>query len=204
MSTPKSPAIVKASPKVAAQYPSTLGDATADMILKSCDNERFYVAKAIMAVASPMFKDMLAAARPEADRMEDKGKRDEEALVVNMSEDSWTLNALLRICYPLAKPPLSELGPLRRTLQLLEASRKYAIAPVRDTCAEYLYKYVLPLDPMSVYVVAYKYGMENLAKAAAEGTMNCSQEEVLNCNMPETDTTSYRTVRRIFAFRKEC
>ena len=105
---------------------------------------------------------------------------------------------------PISNPLLTELGPSSQVLQLLEASRKYAIAPVMDTCKEYLRKHHLPKDPMGVYVIACKYGMEDLARTAAIGTLGESQEKVLDCNRPETGAVTFACVQRLRAFRKEC
>ena len=47
---------------------------------------------------------------------------------------------------------------------------------------------------MDVYIIACKYGMENLAKLAAEKTLNLPLDSILDCKRPETDDINFTCV----------
>ena len=83
---------------------------TADIIIRTSDNVDFYVYKAILAIASPFFDDMFSLAQTAATPTDNVTQ---DPVVV--SEDSDTMDCLLRLCYPTDDPTLvKRLGTVER------------------------------------------------------------------------------------------
>ena len=72
--------------------------AKADIILRSSDNIDFRVFKLLLSLASPFFETLFDIPQP-AEEVGDQEVKDGLA-VVRVTEDSKTLDALLRFCYP--------------------------------------------------------------------------------------------------------
>jgi hypothetical protein len=91
----------------------------ADLIIRSSDHANFRVHKPILAMASPVFKDLLSLPQPS----------DSESIdglpMVQLSEDAELLNILVSMLYPVcpATPKSYE-----KVLDLLAAAQKYEMA----------------------------------------------------------------------------
>ncbi|KAH9899481.1 hypothetical protein C8Q73DRAFT_833338 [Cubamyces lactineus] len=102
-----------------AAYP--FNKAAADAILRSCDNVDFWVRRSILAEASCIFEDMLSIPQPPPGALDDDDTKD-GLPVIRLTEDSQTLDKLLRLCYPIDDPDFATLDELR---PVLEAAMKY-------------------------------------------------------------------------------
>ncbi|KAI9064905.1 hypothetical protein FKP32DRAFT_1648656, partial [Trametes sanguinea] len=102
-----------------AAYP--FNKAAADAILRSSDNVDFWVRRSILAEASCIFEDMLTIPQPPPDALDDDDTKD-GLPVIRLTEDSQTLDKLLRLCYPIDDPDFNTLDELR---PVLEAAMKY-------------------------------------------------------------------------------
>ncbi|OSD04474.1 hypothetical protein PYCCODRAFT_1363782, partial [Trametes coccinea BRFM310] len=102
-----------------AAYP--FNKAAADAILRSSDNVDFWVRRSILAEASCIFEDMLTIPQPPPDALDDDDIKD-GLPVIRLTEDSQTLDKLLRLCYPIDDPEFGTLDELR---PVLEAAMKY-------------------------------------------------------------------------------
>ncbi|KAI0371626.1 hypothetical protein BV20DRAFT_965361 [Pilatotrama ljubarskyi] len=102
-----------------AAYP--FNKAAADAILRSSDNVDFWVRRSILAEASCIFEDMLSIPQPPPGALDDDDIKD-GLPVIRLTEDSQTLDKLLRLCYPIDDPEFSTLDELR---PVLEAAMKY-------------------------------------------------------------------------------
>ncbi|KAI0037662.1 hypothetical protein FA95DRAFT_1506711 [Auriscalpium vulgare] len=118
--------------------------ARADVILRSCDNVQFHVTKHTLSIASPVFNDMFTLNAPLNDAAADE--LCDGLPVVRMSEDSTTLDVLLRWCYPVARPPLTSLD---NTRCLLAATHKLDIHAFDDTIQDALQTHLMR-DPMGM------------------------------------------------------
>ncbi|RPD64052.1 hypothetical protein L226DRAFT_569543 [Lentinus tigrinus ALCF2SS1-7] len=131
-------------------------DLSADIILRTPDLIDFYVHSPILSYASPVFSSMLSLPQPgHAIRTEQP--------VVDVSEDSQALDRLLRLCYPMLKPELSE---LREIVPVLKAALKYEMEwPVLLLSKDLLG--MVPSSPLKVWAAACRAGLEDVARAAA-------------------------------------
>ena len=95
----------------------------ADIILRSSDGVNFHVHSIILAEASPVFADMLSIPQPAntMSRIKSKGVSEGKP-IVNLSEESQTLDRLLRLCYPVRDPVLDTLSDV---YPVLSAAMKY-------------------------------------------------------------------------------
>ncbi|KAG9227085.1 hypothetical protein CCMSSC00406_0008285 [Pleurotus cornucopiae] len=74
-----------------------------DIVLRSCDSVDFHVCKCIVLVVSPIFRDMFSLPHsPAANQYE--GMKP----VIDMREDAFLLDALLRFCYPVESPKITD------------------------------------------------------------------------------------------------
>ncbi|KAI8982744.1 hypothetical protein BD414DRAFT_442764 [Trametes punicea] len=102
-----------------AAYP--FNKAAADAILRTSDNVDFWVRRSILAEASCIFEDMLSIPQPPPGALNDDDIKD-GLPVIRLTEDSQTLDKLLRLCYPIDDPEFTTLDELR---PVLEAAMKY-------------------------------------------------------------------------------
>lgn len=126
----------------------------ADVILSSSDNVHFRVHRAILMIASPFFDSMFRLPQPPDAR--------DDIPVVHVTEDSYTLDVLLRMCYPVARPAMT-LGLISSAL---EAANKYDMCIVKASLKEDLRHYISSY-PLRVFVVACRLEDESIATAAA-------------------------------------
>ena len=98
---------------------SPFDGSTGNLALQSSDGVEFHCFSQILISASPVFEGMVTVGNPTLDFLNAANHRP----IVPMSEDSKTLDALLRLIYPIQKPlqpcSLEDIEPL------LEASMKY-------------------------------------------------------------------------------
>ncbi|KAH9837621.1 uncharacterized protein C8Q71DRAFT_553598 [Rhodofomes roseus] len=135
---------------------------SADVVLCTLDDIDFLVHAQILCMASDVFESMLSIPQPNVSDPRDV--HTETGLpLVHVSEDSQTLDRLLRLCYPVADPKLCSLDDIK---PVLAAAVKYqmeeAIALMKDKV-----KSLCMDSPLPVYVVACELDLEDLAHQAA-------------------------------------
>ena len=84
--------------------------------------------------------------------------------MVDFSEDSQTLDHLLRLCYPIIDPVIKELTEVE---DALEAAMKYQMVEA-TVILQALLRTFGPSDPLKVFVIACRLQLEAEAKAAAQ------------------------------------
>ncbi|KAI0675756.1 hypothetical protein C8Q78DRAFT_347035 [Trametes maxima] len=130
----------------------------ADFVLRSSDHIDFHVHRVILIMASSVFETMLALPQPAEDAKIEKP-------LVDVTEDSETLDVLLRVCYPTSAPELQDVLLLRK---VLEAATKYDIPAVLTMVKKAMVQpELLDSDPLRIFVIACRFGMEPEAQAAA-------------------------------------
>ncbi|TFK92636.1 hypothetical protein K466DRAFT_595104 [Polyporus arcularius HHB13444] len=131
-------------------------DPSTDLTLRTPDLIEFYVQSHILSYASPVFSSMLSLPQPE------DGSRAQRP-VIDVSEDSQALDRLLRLCYPVLKPKLSELEDI---VPVLKAALKYEMEwPVFLLSKDLLA--MIPSNPLKVWAAACRAGLEDVAREAA-------------------------------------
>jgi hypothetical protein len=131
--------------------------AQADVILRSKDSVLFYLHKSILSFVSPVFLDMFSLPQPPS------GEND-ALLVIDVTEDSKTIDCLLHHFYPVPAPVINE---LRDIADVLEAARKYQIEHATRLVKLKLLDFINS-KPLQTYAIACLFHLEEEAKAAAE------------------------------------
>jgi BTB/POZ domain len=134
-------------------------DTAADIVLRSCDGVDFCVYKIVLALASPFFKDMFSL--PVTTAMEQTDCKSPP--VIDLSEHSQTVDRLLRLCYPISDPVITELTGVD---DALEAAIKYQMEEATSILTALLRTFA-PAEPLEVYVIACRLQLEPEAKEAA-------------------------------------
>ena len=154
---------------------------SADIIIRSSDSVDFYVQKAIVAEASPVFAGMFTIHIPAPasldtastqQRLDDAPQGNLQLYrdgipIATVVEPSLVLDSLLRFCYPTAPPDLSNLNTL---CDVLDAARKYMM----ESLAEYLTKHFVSRaekEPFQVYALAASRGMKDEMEVAASQSL---------------------------------
>lgn len=131
-------------------------DKDADVILRSRDKVDFYVHKVVLSLASPFFKGMFTLVQAPSDS--------KQVPVIDMTEDSTTLDHLLRYCFPVRKPVISDIPT---AVGVLEAAKKYGLEEALEG-VQGVFHPLAASDPLQLYAISCHFGWEVLAKEAAK------------------------------------
>lgn len=145
-----------------------------------------------MVVASPFFRDMFSLPDSPGTNVYQEGKP-----VIDMQEMSLTLDNLLRFCYPIENPKISD----RKTFQnVMAAADKFGM--------EFLFEAILgsyithaTVSPMERYGIARRFGISQLAKDSMRSCLDYSLPELID-QAQDTDLTylSARDYDRVFQY----
>jgi hypothetical protein len=146
----------------------------ADIILRSSDNVDFRVFRQLLIISSPIFERMLSSPQPA--ETESYLSSQDGLPVIQLSESSEVLEALLMFCYPRwsAKP---ELDTLEEIKSVLEAAIQYDMEDVKDILQEML---VAPrfvedkVGHLRVFGIAVRYQLKEAAEVAMQYTLRHS------------------------------
>jgi len=124
----------------------------ADIILHTSDDVHFYVHLVVLGLTSGFFEGMEKLPQPAGGS---------ERAILLVSEDSATLDALLRFMYPCDKPAIND---VMRIGDVLRAAVKYQVDDVVKQLKKQLSMFD---DPLHVFTVACLADLEDLAYQAA-------------------------------------
>lgn len=172
-------------------------NAGADFILRSCDGVDFPVHRSILAVASPVFKDMLTLGDAAPDEMNNG-----LPVCTTITEDNVALRTLLRFCYPREHPTALSLDEV---IPALAAAFKYqmegtqAMAALKTQLTAHA-----PTDTLRVFVVAVRYGLEDEARIAARAALHHDVYHVMSQNVGELAHFPATALQRLVQFMQQC
>jgi hypothetical protein len=171
------------------------------VVLRSSDNVDFFVFKSILAKVSVVFRDMfdLPNAAPEVSSPLESDNQRHGLPVIQVTETSSTLNIILRLCYPVENPDLSNLDDIRL---FLEARRKYMIEAFDQTIKDALVQ-ITESQPFAVYALASLYALEDVANDAAKQMLYFSKADVLVDESALKDITGEQYLR-LTQYRRDC
>lgn len=138
-------------------------DEEANIVLVSSDNVLFHVQRVILALASPFFKSMFSLNQPPVVEGE-AVIQPEQSDPIPVPEDCLVLDSLLRFCYPVRDPVITDITFLG---EVLEAAMKYemdqATFVLRQLIAD-----EIPESALHVFAVVCRLELEDDARQAAE------------------------------------
>ena len=171
------------------------------VVLRSSDDVDFFVFKSILAKVSVVFRDMfdLPDATPKIPSPLELENQRYGLPVIQVTETSSTLNIILRLCYPVENPDLSNLEDIR---SFLEARRKYMIEAFDQTIKHALAQ-IAESRPFAVFALASRYALEDVANDAAKQMLCFSQADVLVDNSALKDITGEQ-YHRLTQYRRDC
>ncbi|CCM05882.1 uncharacterized protein FIBRA_08119 [Fibroporia radiculosa] len=173
-----------------ASYP--FNKANADVILRSSDNVDFHVHQVILGLASDFMEDMFS--------LPQSLTSNKDLPVVEVTEESETLDHLLRLIYPTQDPVLEDIMAVGR---VLKAAIKYQMDIVTARLRGVLTVYV---DPLRLYTIACGTYLEQEAKSAVLEWCDSSDLN-LESYVPEMDEISagayYRALQFYSMFKGE-
>ncbi|KAI0794173.1 hypothetical protein C8Q74DRAFT_561290 [Fomes fomentarius] len=134
----------------------------ADIILRTCDGVDFRVYSHVLILASSFFETMLSL--PQSQSQNEDSEAIDGCPVIPVSEDSETLETVLRICYPIDQD-----DPSRSLMQIekaLKAALKYDMGmPVKVLQKELIAG--TDTDALRTWAIACRTGLEDAARHAA-------------------------------------
>ncbi|KAH9884783.1 hypothetical protein C8Q73DRAFT_669704 [Cubamyces lactineus] len=161
---------------------------TADLVLRSRKGLDFRIRSQIIIEASPVMDAKLAGLRSSI-------QYGGSASILDMAEDSSTLELLLRICYPIVNPPLDNL-PLEDLETALRAALGYEMELPVAMLVEELSRRA-EHAPISVWSAACRTRREDVAGRAAERMLTFASLDLEHFN----DLTGI-TAGQLFRLRK--
>ena len=186
---------------------SPFDDKTADIILRSSDSIHFYVNQFVLSLASPIFRDMFELGKPVdpdvspplalADSCSRPSSRHQ---IIDVSEPSSTLDLLLRFCYPVEEPKISQVSDVANVLR---TASKYEMSGVIDRLSHCLRDPKYASDPRQLYSVACRYGMREVAAIAAKASLRSYMPSFESCTT-RSGSVPASAYNNLLAYRKQC
>lgn len=134
--------------------------AKADVILRSSDNVDFRVFRLFLSLSSSLFETLFDLPQPSEEDLTDAETKD-GLPVISISEDSRTLDALLRFCYPCTLTENPSLNCFTDVIKVLEAARKYSLDEVENTIRKTLFNpAILEDNPLRCFAIARQARMQ--------------------------------------------
>lgn len=173
-------------------------DEDADIVLRASDGVNFKMYRVILGKASPVFKHMFTL--PQSPSVVDDREFCDGLPVVDMAEDSHTLDILFRFCYPCERPELKSLDDIHR---VLAAADKYDMEAVVAQ-ARRLWRSIAALDPLRAFAIACKMRWGEEARFAARLSLREPVWPLEPPMAPEFKDISADTVIRLMSYHRRC
>ena len=174
--------------------------AKADIILRSSDNVDFRVFKLFLSLASPFFETLFDIPQPAED---EGGQEVKDGLaVVPVTEDSKTLDALLRFCYPCTLADDPKLEVLQDVMQLLEAGRKYSLDVIEKKARQAIANpKILEAEPLRCFAIAHRGRLREETLLAAKYTLT---QPLIPSWFQEVDLVTATDLLSLLTYHKKC
>ncbi|KAJ8507808.1 hypothetical protein ONZ45_g9862 [Pleurotus djamor] len=159
----------------------------ADMVFRSSDGVDFRVHKIIFRLTSPFFENLLSVPQPTEKSPEEYS---DGAPVIPFTEDSATLDLMLRFCYPGDNP---DQGTAEQLTKVLVAAEKYQIASlIRSLEQVYLSwgRGEIGNRPVKVFILACRYRWGKVAEACARSSLSHTTGALMK-QFEQVDVTSF-------------
>lgn len=157
----------------------------ADAIIRTCDEVSFYVHKLILSLSSSFFRDMFTVVHSRVDATGNNiSTSPSNALAV--SEDSRTMDCLLRMVYPGHRPTMEQPS---LACNVWKAARKYHVRVAEDIALERLHM-LMPDHELGMFAIACDMQNEEEARRAANAwlkTRSGGSSGILYTTLAEAD-----------------
>lgn len=144
----------------------------ADIILRSSDNVDFRIFKLFLSLTSPSFEAMFQTPQPAPAQASNDQEIKDDLVVIRVRENSKTLDTLLRFCYPCTLAEDPKLEVLKDLVDVLEATRTYALKTIERKVLEALSNpTILAAEPLRCFVIARRGRAHEQTLLAAKYTL---------------------------------
>ncbi|KAI6001109.1 hypothetical protein F5J12DRAFT_251464 [Pisolithus orientalis] len=173
----------------------------ADVILRSSDDVDFRVFKLFLSLASPFFETLFDLPQP-SDEMSTDVEFKDGLPVVPVSEDSKTLDPLLRFCYPCTLSEDPVLDDFRDVVNVLEAAKKYSLDGIERTVCKSLFNpKILETNPLRCFAIACRARMQNECALAAKYAL---REPLVPMWFEEIELITASELLLLLTYHKKC
>ena len=174
--------------------------AKADIILRSSDNIDFRVFKLFLSLASPFFETLFDIPQP-AEANGDQEVKD-GLVVVPVTEDSKTLDTLLRFCYPCTLADDPNLTKLKDVIDLLGAAGKYSFDVVeKKICHALSNPKILEAEPLRCFAIARRGQLREETLLAAKYTLT---QPLIPSWFKEINSITAADLLALLTYHREC
>ena len=174
--------------------------AKADIILRSSDNIDFRVFKLFLSLASPFFETLFDIPQPTEENGDQEIK--DGLVVVPVTEDSKTLDALLRFCYPCTLADDPKLEVLKDAMDVLEAARKYSLDAIETKARQAIVNpKILKADPLRCFVIAHRGRLREETRLAARYTLT---QPLIPSWFQEIELLTATDLLSLLTYHKKC
>ncbi|KAJ6525905.1 hypothetical protein DFH09DRAFT_936424, partial [Mycena vulgaris] len=167
-------------------------DPDADVILRSSDDVDFWVHRAVLSLASPVFRTMFTL--PQVDT-------DPDFPIIPVSESALLLDRALRFWYPGADIGAQTLGELREVLVIIIL--KYDMQFAVPCAKERLRRHLRP-HPVAVFAIAYRHEWTDIAQEAAKASLALPLRTFGPANRSELQYISGDAYHILLQYHFEC
>ncbi|TBU53691.1 hypothetical protein BD310DRAFT_980918 [Dichomitus squalens] len=153
--------------------PHPFNQPSADITLRTSNAVDFHVHTAVLSIVSPVFATMFQLPQPQQPHREEATGTPPTRPIIEVAEDSRSLDPLLRLCYPVKK---AELRTPKEIQPVLAAAIKYDM----EWPTEILTKAALDCAssyPLGVWATGCRLGLESVARRGAEAYVESVQED---------------------------
>ncbi|KAF9494274.1 hypothetical protein BDN71DRAFT_1001434 [Pleurotus eryngii] len=177
---------------------SPFDDPDTDIILRSSNNVNFHVYSVILKLVSPIFRDMFSIPQPTTQTSQT------EKPIVQMEEDSTTLDTMLRLCYPGPDPRVTKYAQLTSILRVAE---KYELDGVVEKMGrDYPQVVCIEDGPVEAFAMACRYRWKEVAISAAKASLLYTMDDLLQL---ASETEALKSVtgmeyHRLFQYHHAC
>ena len=195
---------VTAPPKLVMEITSfraPFDDTSADLIIHTSDGVNFAVHRIFLTVASQLLKRFLSSGSSspcpplEGLFLTRDGDRD----TVNLVEDAQTTERVLQYCYPFSNPVFTDLDEIQAVLEMM---KKYGMKGLMNKVKGSLIQPTfLDEQPLRVFAIAYRYGLEEEGRMAAKYTL---RQPFFSHYVKELEHIPASVYHRLLQYHRKC
>lgn len=173
----------------------------ADAILRSSDGVDFRVFKLFLTLASPVLESLFNHSQP-SEETSIAAEIGDGLPVICVSEDSRTLDSLLRFCYPCTLAEDPSLKDSREVISILEAAKKYSLDAISRTVRKSLFiPKILEVNSLDCFAIACHYRMPEECILAAKYTL---REPLVPGWFEEIKLVTSTELLSLLSYHREC
>ncbi|PSR78277.1 hypothetical protein PHLCEN_2v7473 [Hermanssonia centrifuga] len=147
-------------------------------------------------MASSVMEGMFALPQPSLSTP--SGQTEDHPPSITLSEDSQTLQCLMRLLYADMGPKLWDLGTLNK---VLDAAEKYEMANVTETLAIHILPQYIKENPLHIFALASRHNLTDIITKAASASLHIPFPK---WDSPELSGITGAAYHKLVVYRQRC